>query len=216
MSHERSNDPPGNPVEFGSVTQFIHDVKDRGDSNAQSELWQRYWERLARLASVKLRGSKKRAFDEEDVVVTTLNSFFTAAESGRCPQMSNREDLWSYLACIAERKAIDMMRAEGREKRGGGKIVGESSAFPDFDADSQSPGFDNLAALRDPTPEMAEQFASCCYEWLSLLDEEERHIVTLKGQGYSNQEIAGKIDRVERSVERKLKAIRSKLSDLDD
>jgi RNA polymerase sigma factor (sigma-70 family) len=125
--------------------------------------------------------------------------------------MQNRADLWNYLVRVAERKAIDLARAEGRQKRGGGRVQSEQSAFGAPSGESQGPGLESLPALGEPSPELAAQLAECCYDLLGELDEEERLVVIMKGEGCSNKEIAAKLGRVERSVERKLNAIRAKL-----
>lgn len=205
---------PTSPV-TGSVTRWIRDVQKQGAGAAQQQILQRYWGRLTGLARVKLRGSRKRIFDEEEVVSKTLYSFFEAAQAGKCPDMANRDDLWSYLVRVAERKAIDLIREEGRAKRGCGKLLGEQTAFGAAAEDASTAGLENLPCLKDPSPEFAETFVECCYDWLDLLDEEERIVAIKKGQGYTNREIAEAIGRVERSVERKLKSIRSKLANLE-
>jgi RNA polymerase sigma factor (sigma-70 family) len=196
--------------ECGSISQWLADVKGRGDVRAQEMIVQRYWMRLADLSRKKLWSSQRRVFDEEDVVVKTLNSFFRAAEDGKCPNLIDRDDLWSYLVCIAERNAIDFLRSEMRARRGGGKVLNEQSAFGAGPA-NPARGLDELAG---PSPEMAEEFTGCCYDFLNLLDDDERSVATLKGRGYTNKEIAAATRQVERSVERKLQRIRQKLSEL--
>jgi DNA-directed RNA polymerase specialized sigma24 family protein len=56
-----------------------------------------------------------------------------------------------------------------------------------------------------------------CRTLLDALDDDQlRHIALLKLEGYTNQEIAVKLDCVERTVERKLERIRRKWSSATD
>ncbi len=52
----------------GSVTHWIHAIKT-GESAAASALWERYFEKLVRLARGKLDGMPRRIADEEDVAL---------------------------------------------------------------------------------------------------------------------------------------------------
>jgi DNA-directed RNA polymerase specialized sigma24 family protein len=50
----------------------------------------------------------------------------------------------------------------------------------------------------------------------SLADPELRQLALWRLEGYSNREIAGRLDRTERSVERRMERIRSKWTAYDD
>ena len=76
-----------------SVTQWLHGIK-AGDSADIQRLWNRYFERLVRLAGAKLPGHCRRAFDEEDVAISAFQSFCDRAGQGQFPQLNGRDDLW--------------------------------------------------------------------------------------------------------------------------
>ena len=57
-----------------SVSQWLDGVK-AGDTASIERLWQRYFERLVRLARGKLPVHCRRAFDEEDVAISAFQSF---------------------------------------------------------------------------------------------------------------------------------------------
>src|SRR6516165_2981413 len=104
----------------GSVTRWIGDLKAGGGSAAQP-LWERYFERLVRLARNKLRSSHRRAAveDEEDAALSAFDSFCRGAAAGRFPRLTDRDDLWRLLVVLTIRKALDQLERHGAAKRGG-------------------------------------------------------------------------------------------------
>ena len=62
-----------------SVTEWLKQLK-HGESQAAQKLWQRYIERLVRLARKHLRTTPRRVADEEDVAVAAFAEFL---RSGR-------------------------------------------------------------------------------------------------------------------------------------
>ena len=109
-----------------SVTRWLRGVK-AGDSADIERLWNRYFQRLVRLAGAKLPGHCRRAFDEEDVAISAFQSFCDRAGRGEFPQLNGRDDLWRLLAMLTVRKAAVTMRHQTRQKRGGGRVLGESA-----------------------------------------------------------------------------------------
>src|SRR5579875_3725647 len=99
-----------------------------GDRAAADRLWGAYMGRLIGLARARLGGTARRAADEEDVALSAFDSFYRRAEAGQFPRLSDRDDLWQVLVLITERKAIDLMRREGRQSRGEGKVVSLDAA----------------------------------------------------------------------------------------
>jgi len=190
-----------------SVTELLQQLQ-AGDSIAASQIWQRYITRLVSRARQRLKGTPRRAFDEEDVAITAFDAFLRGVADGRFKQLNNREDLWQVLVMLIERQAIAFMRQELAEKRGAGKTRGES-AFDDMDrAGSARPGLDQFA---DPDPAAVDQFTQSVRELLEALgDELLRQIAMAKLEGYTNKEIAQRLGISLRGVERKLQLIRQK------
>jgi DNA-directed RNA polymerase specialized sigma24 family protein len=191
-----------------SVTQWVSDLKagDRGE--ATRRLWERYFQRLARLAQARLRTTGRGPADGEDVALSVFDSFFRAAAAGRFPGLGDRDDLWRLLVTITARKAHNRRRDEGRQKRGGGRVVGEGAL-----AGAGPTGDDFLAQVvgNEPTPEFAAMVTDE-YRRLfgSLADESLRVVALLKLEGHSNEEIARSLDCGLRTVERKLEVIRKR------
>jgi DNA-directed RNA polymerase specialized sigma24 family protein len=191
-----------------SVTQWVSDLKagDRGE--ATRRLWERYFQRLARLAQARLRATGRGPADGEDVALSVFDSFFRAAAAGRFPELGDRDDLWRLLVTITARKAHNRRRDEGRQKRGGGRVLGEGAL-----AGADPMGDDFLAQVvgNEPTPEFAAMVTDE-YRRLfgSLADESLRVVALLKLEGHSNEEIARSLDCGLRTVERKLEVIRKR------
>lgn len=191
---------------IGSVTYWLQHLHT-GDSEAFQKLWEEYFERLVGLARKKLRGTPGRAADEEDVALSAFDSFFRGARDGRFPQLLDRDDLWQLLVVIAGRKAANLRKYEHRLKRGGGKVR-IASDLP-ADAAEDGPAFAALIG-REPDPAFAVQVAEACRRLLaSLGDDELRGVAVWKMEGYTNEEIAGKMSRSALTVTRKLRLIRS-------
>src|SRR5262245_33221336 len=186
-----------------SVSVWIDDLK-AGRQAAAGPLWQRYFERLVRLAQKRLAGARRAAADEEDVALSAFNSFCRAAEAGRFPQLNDRDDLWRLLVVITERKASNQKRDQNRLKRGGGKVVGESVFRKASDQSALEGGIADVTG-REPTPAFAAQLAEECQRLMAALDDDTlRQIAVAKMEGYSNEEISQRFGLALRTVERKL------------
>jgi DNA-directed RNA polymerase specialized sigma24 family protein len=188
----------------GSVTHWIN-LLVAGETAAAQPLWERYFRRLVGLARARLQGTPRRAADEEDVALSAFDSFCRGAAAGRFPRLADRDDLWRVLVVATARTAIDLHQHQRRQKRGGGRVRGESALV--------CPGGEGegLAAVvgDEPTPDFAAQVAEECRVLLERLGDEELRAVALwKMEGYGNEEIAEKLGCVPRTVERKLRVIR--------
>ena len=191
-----------------SVTRWVSDLKAGDRSEAARLLWQRYFERLARLAQGRLQRAARGPADGEDVALSAFDSFFQGVADGRFPDLGNRDDLWRLLVTITARKAHNQRRNEGRQKRGGGRVVGEGAL-----AGADPLGDDFMAQVvgNEPSPEFAAMVTDE-YRRLfgSLADESLRVVALLKLEGRSNEEIARSLDCGLRTVERKLDVIRKR------
>lgn len=188
--------------EDGSITLWLGRLKD-GDEAAVRRIWQDYFQRLVALARTKLRGVRRRAADEEDVALSAFDSFCRAAEGGRFPHLGGRDDLWRLLVTITARKAHDLAQSEGRLKRGGGDVRGDSA----FAADPGR-GWAEVAGT-EPSPAFAAQTAEEYRRLLGLLaDDELRVIAVWKMEGLTNAEIADRLTCAVPTVERRLRLIR--------
>ncbi|NLS93693.1 MAG: RNA polymerase subunit sigma-70 [Planctomycetaceae bacterium] len=188
------------------VTCWFHGLA-KGDEAAAEEVWRHYYEKLVRFARGKLAEGQRRAADEEDVALSAFHSFCRGAAAGRFPQLEDRHDLWKLLVTITARKAAHQIRRDMQQKRGSGSVRGESVFVGAGDSD-RAFGIGNMLGT-EPTPEFAVMAAEECEHLLEALpDEQIRQIALWKLEGFTNEEIAEKLDCAPRTVERKLQRIR--------
>ncbi len=185
-----------------SVTCLLDGLRDREDRVIQ-QLWERYFERLVKLASARMpRG--RRMFDEEDVALSAFHSFCDRAARGQFPKLEDRDDLWRLLSTLTTRKLIGNLRHQARQKRGGGRVVGQP-AGSESDSDQLS-----QVLSREPTPDAVAQLADDYDRLFVRLDDPVLKTIALrKLEGFSSEEIASELNISSRTVDRKLSLIRA-------
>jgi DNA-directed RNA polymerase specialized sigma24 family protein len=185
--------------EEGSVTLLLGRLRG-GDpaasADATARLWGRYFGALMRLARTRLPGAVRRAADEEDIALSALDSFCRGEAAGRFPTLEGRDDLWRLLATITLRKVRDAIEHEWRKKRGAGRAGGDATVLDEL-------------FTRDPSPEVAAQFADLLGHLIGLLDDDVmRRLAELKLLGHTEEEMAAALGVSPRTVRRKLDLIR--------
>ena len=186
----------------GSVTHWIRELKTGEEGAAQQELWNRYFGRLVGLLGGRLRGTPQRDADKEDVALSVLKSFFLRANRGQFPNLRDRTGLWPLLVKIAGRKAINHRIHQLRQKR-------------TFKLEKHLPSLEQIVGT-EPTPDFAAQVADEVRQLLEALqDDTLRAVAQLKLEGYTNEEIAKKLDKSVRTVSRKLSLIRQEYTELE-
>ena len=181
---------------------WMDDLRNLDDA-AVHQLWEHYFQRLTEIARRRLPTNQKRAYDEEDVALSAINSFCQGLGGGRFPILNDEGNLWALLVLIVARKAAHRVRDDRALKRGGGSVQGES-VF----ADNPRAGIQGVISS-EPTPEFARQvFEETDHLYHVLPDDNLRQIALLKMEGLTNREVADQLGCVERTVERRLKLIR--------
>jgi RNA polymerase sigma factor (sigma-70 family) len=187
-----------------SVSRWLDGLR-QGDAADVQRLWDRYFQSLVRVAGARLRGHARRDYDEEDVALSAFHSLCERVGRGQFPQLADRDDLWRLLVTITARKVISALRHQTRQKRGGGRVVGESAVMG---ADGLDEGMAQFLG-REPTPEDAAQFAEEYERLLSRLNDETLRVIALrKLDGHDTESIAVELGISRRSVDRKLNLIR--------
>lgn len=195
-----TTDPTDEP---GTVTVWLDQLK-AGDRAAATPLWREYYRKLVYVARQRLRPVPNAIEDEEDIALAAFNSFCRGVDDGRFPALDDRHDLWKVLFDITTKKAIGQLKYVTCQKRGGGKVVPTSQV-----GDGQADVVAGVAG-REPTPAFAAEVADECRRLLAALENDQyRQIAAWKMEGYTNAEIAAKIDRSVPAVERKLAVIRA-------
>lgn len=179
----------------GSITRWIDGIR-RGDENAAGGLWAAYFARMTAVAGQRLAGAGRGA-DDEDAALSAFKSFCLGARAGRFPELKDRDNLWPLLLALTSHKCVDHVRRETRLKRGGptGPVAAEL----------------DLITSREPTPELLVEVGERLAALLNRLDRTGdpslRNVATWKLEGYTAEEIAGRMGCARRTVERKLRVI---------
>jgi DNA-directed RNA polymerase specialized sigma24 family protein len=161
---------------------------------------------MVALARTKLQGAGRREEDEEDIALSAFDSFCQGAMRSRFPQLTDRDDLWHLLVVITARKALDLLERQGRSKRGGGRVRGESALLDP--ADPSNGGIEQVVG-DEPTPQLVMAMAEQCQRLLDKLgDDRLRQVAVWKMEGYTNEEIAARLGYSLAAVERWLRIIR--------
>jgi RNA polymerase sigma factor (sigma-70 family) len=177
----------------GSVTGWLDRLRV-GDDAAAQELWNRYFAQLVTLARHRLRGLGRDS-DEEDIALSALKSAMLGVQNNCFPDLNDRTGLWPLLVTITARKAINEIKRQRTRKR---------------DHAAEEPIADvHLFVGNEPSPEFAFRIAEEVEKLVAALgDETMRTIVGQKLEGYTNEEIALKLNVSTRTVVRKLRRIR--------
>jgi DNA-directed RNA polymerase specialized sigma24 family protein len=186
----------GKPLSLDdAITAWLGQLQ-AGESAVARHLWEKYFHRLVGLARKRLRDAPRRAADEEDVALSAFNSFWTRAQAGQFPDLTDSDSLWRLLAAFTLRKAAHHLRDAGRLKCGGGVVIEDSAAFDEVFA-------------REPDPALAAEVAEECDRLLAALHNPElKRVALLRIEGFSVNEVSAKIGRAPRTVKRKLQLIR--------
>jgi len=194
----------------GSVTNWIR-LLQAGDTGGAQPLFNRYFELLVSRCQAQMSGKPPRAADGEDVAQQVLASFFRQATEKRYPDLKDRDSLWKLLLTIASNKAKSLIKQEGRDKRGGNKVVGENVLAGSHSVEGWNI---DLEMGDEPTPETVASLNELLQGlYASLEDPQLRQILELKLAGYTNLEIAKEMNCSLATVERRLRRIRDLLTE---
>jgi len=187
------------------ITDLLVALRD-GQSEAADRLWSIYYHLMCELADRRIGKMPNQLVDQEDVALSAFKSFCVGVREGRFPTLKDREGLWPLLIALTMRKTVDAIRYETRQKRGGGK-AGKSLGMAKLDRT-----VDVLSSVsEEPRPEVTTEIHDLLQRLLQNLrqmgDDRLEEIVQWRIAGYSNQEIAGKLGCVVRTVERKIRLI---------
>jgi DNA-directed RNA polymerase specialized sigma24 family protein len=178
-----------------SVTTWIGLLR-QGDESAAQRLWEQYFDRLVNYAQARITDLNRASSDEEDIALSAFHSFIQAVQMGRFPRLHTRDDLWQLLLMHTARKAVTQRRREQSLKRGG-PADGPRDVAP----------LDEIIG-HEPDPQFVCQVVDEFQMLLGRLDDELRLVALWKLEGYTHDEIAGRLACSVRSVERKVSIIR--------
>jgi RNA polymerase sigma factor (sigma-70 family) len=202
--------PPVEPGDAITTTNVLLARAQALDAAALGRICDRYRERLVELASVYLASCPLPVVGAEDAAQSALVSFHERFMARQFPDLQDRDGLWNLLACITRRKALQAIRREQQQKRGGTKVVplpepgeGESGFADGIEARSREP---------DPFEEVLK--GDLLDQLFKRLTETNRQITLLRLAGHAVGEIATTLQHTPKAVERRLTTIREVLHKL--
>jgi DNA-directed RNA polymerase specialized sigma24 family protein len=198
--------------EPGSITGWLQGLK-AGRPEAVDAIWRRYYDRVFAVARRRLQqGPHQAVEDGEDVALSALNGLAAGAAQGQFERLDDRSDLWRVLAAITVKKAVGRRRWYDRWKRSGRPASGDPATASVRVGRADSPDEDDLlarAVSKEPVPELSAILREQLERLLAALtDPVLRQIAEWRMEGASNSEIAQRLGRAVRTVERKLELIR--------
>jgi RNA polymerase sigma-70 factor (ECF subfamily) len=172
-----------------------------GNQEAATQLYLRYVERLRGLARAECSPELARRVDADDIVQSVFKSFFRGVSQGFYDVPAG-EELWKLFLVIA----LNKIRAKGAFHRAAKRdvrlTVGEDflAQYTRGDQEKDQAGF---TVLRLVVNDILEELTGA-----------QRQIVVLRIEGYEVAEIAAKVGRSKRTVERVLQDFRKQLADV--
>ena len=200
-------------MESDPVTVWIDELRQADDSAAHN-LWQHFMQRLHETARQRIRPTTRRVYDEEDAAQSAFHSVCRGITAGRFPDLQDREGLWRLLLRVSARKVTQRHRFDHRQRRNVNRTI-HDSVFA-RSPNSAAPGVVDTARTREPSPEFAAQFVEVCELFFrSLGDADLSAVAQLRMDGYSDAEIAKRLNCTRRTVQRRIVAIRRKWEALE-
>lgn len=197
------------------MLKILESIKVGSNPAAEEELWKRYFSRIALLIKQQLPSRARRMKDEEDIALSVLKSFFRGTTEGSFRQLQDQDDIWQILCMLTRRKTIDHLRVVNAKRRGGNLVRGES-AFQQV-GDNDPGALDDFSSQKQEEPILVALFTEECERLFAALEEDELiQVARMRMDGYSNEEMAQKMNRSVRSIERKLGSIRAIWSQLEE
>lgn len=164
-----------------------------GEAAAADEIFQRYLERLTRLARARLSRRLASRTDADDVVQSAWRSFFIGVREDRFA-LQRSGDLWRLMVSIMMHKLYRQVRHHQTESR---SVNREQVLNAGNDREF-------LIADRQPHPEEAVALAELVEACLTEFDAMERQIFERRLQGETIEEIARELKCSERTIRRRL------------
>lgn len=173
-----------------SVTMWVAAVRS-GDGIAAQHLWQRYFHQLMHQARMRMSNVEKTSYDEEDAAISTFNVLCQKLQEGCYPRIADRGELWHLMLTVLVRKIGRRNKYQSAAKRLESRSIARFSV--------------------DELPAAGSQEIPCeCFELIALLgDVNLQQVALLKFEGYTNNEIAVKMNRTRRTIQRMLNLIRN-------
>jgi len=168
-----------------------------GSESAAGELFDRYCEKLMRLARRRIGQRMAARVDPEDVIQSAFRTFFVRVRNDEFT-FEGENDLFKLLVRLTVNKALRQIAYHRAAKRNPGKEAGQGSDDQDVMA--------GLVA-HEPAPEVAVAVIEELERFLGQLPDFDRRVLELKLQGNTTTEIAEELGSYDRKIRRVLERI---------
>jgi RNA polymerase sigma-70 factor (ECF subfamily) len=184
------------PESRGDDLQLIAEFQAGSESAAQA-LFDRYCERLMRLAKRRIGQRMTSRVDPEDVVQSAYRTFFTRVKNDEF-SFHEQDDLFKLLVRLTVHKALRQIAYHRAAKRN-----------PELEAlqSSNPQEFLQQISAESATPDMEVALLDEFEQFMGQLQPLDRDVLQLKLQGYSTVEIAEKLGSYDRKIRRVLERI---------
>lgn len=184
-------------------TEFVGGLVS-GDELAYNRFWEQYGGRLSAVARNNFPAGLNRRLAPEDIVQSTCRSFFHRVTTGRL-ELSDSDSLWRLLCAITLNKTRMKQRFHLAQRRAANREQTAQQQTPDGSVIPHDPRDEGQL------PDEAVMFSDELQHVMEMLDETEQQILQLKLADHTNDEIASKVERSERTVRRTLQRLQEKL-----
>jgi RNA polymerase sigma-70 factor (ECF subfamily) len=168
----------------------------RGDDDAAAAVFNRFAHRLIALARTRLDGLIRNKVDPADILQSVFRSFFLH-HAEEAFDLGGWESLWGLLTTLTVRKCGRKQRFFRQERRDVRREVGLGVAERQLDP--------------QPSAEQALILAETIEQVLARHDERDRQIIVLALQGHDTVAISEQAGCTQRTVQRVLERLRSRL-----
>jgi RNA polymerase sigma-70 factor (ECF subfamily) len=168
-----------------------------GSQSAARELFDRYCEKLMRLARRRIGQRMATRVDPEDVIQSAFRTFFTHVRNDDFT-FQEENDLFKLLVRLTVNKALRQIAHHRAAKRDPSRETGQGTGATDV--------LGNLTS-HEPSPEVEVALLDEFERFLEQLPEFDRNVLELRVQGYSTVEIAEKVGSYDRKIRRVLERI---------
>jgi RNA polymerase sigma-70 factor (ECF subfamily) len=184
------------PESRGDDLELIAEFQAGSESAAQT-LFDRYCERLMRLAKRRIGQRMTSRVDPEDVVQSAYRTFFTRVKNDEF-SFHEQDDLFKLLVRLTVNKALRQIAYHRAAKRN-----------PELEAlqSSNPQEFLQQISSENATPDVEVALLDEFEQFKGQLQPLDRDVLQLKLQGYSTVEIAEKLGSYDRKIRRVLERI---------
>ncbi len=177
---------PGN----NSFSGLLAGVRKR-DADSEDGLWRRFFNDLLVQARIRMTRLNCGYYDPEDAALSTFRVIYAKLQQGSYPSLSHQGELWRLMITVLHRKIGQQAKYQRAAKRLGNTDLAAST---------------NAEAM--PALISHDYFAECRDLIASLNDPYLEQVAQLRFEGYTNEEIALKLCRTRRTIQRMLHLIR--------